>query len=44
MAEDRNENLWLGMVHGGTIKLARNGFTAYAEADGVQGAKCDIQR
>jgi ligand-binding sensor domain-containing protein len=38
LAEDRNHNLWLGIAgSGGAVKLARSGFTAFAEADGLRG-------
>jgi ligand-binding sensor domain-containing protein/two-component sensor histidine kinase len=39
VAEDRNGNLWVGMNHGGTAKIARSGFTTFDKADGLsQGA------
>ena len=40
LAEDRNQNLWLGIAgSGGTVKLARSGFTAFAQADGFRGSE-----
>ena len=35
LAEDRDGNLWIGTESGGAMRLARNGFTAYSEADGL---------
>ena len=35
LAEDRNGNLWLGLLHGGAAKIARNGFSTFGKADGV---------
>ncbi|HEY0347624.1 MAG TPA: two-component regulator propeller domain-containing protein [Pyrinomonadaceae bacterium] len=32
---DRDGNLWLGSESGGAMKLARNGFSTYREADGL---------
>ena len=34
LAEDRDGNLWIG-TDNGALKLARNGFTTYTEADGL---------
>jgi ligand-binding sensor domain-containing protein/signal transduction histidine kinase len=34
MTEDRDGNLWIG-TDNGALKLARNGFTTYTEADGL---------
>jgi ligand-binding sensor domain-containing protein/two-component sensor histidine kinase len=34
IAEDRDGNLWLGTVNG-AMKLARGGFTTFAERDGI---------
>jgi two-component sensor histidine kinase/streptogramin lyase len=34
LAEDRDGNLWIG-TDNGALKLARNGFTSYTEADGL---------
>jgi ligand-binding sensor domain-containing protein/two-component sensor histidine kinase len=34
LAEDRDGNLWIG-TDNGAMKLARNGFTTYTEADGL---------
>ena len=34
LAEDRDGNLWIG-TDNGALKLARNGFTTYSEADGL---------
>jgi PAS domain S-box-containing protein len=35
LAEDRSGNLWLGTTSEGAMKLARNGFTSYSQADGL---------
>jgi ligand-binding sensor domain-containing protein/signal transduction histidine kinase len=35
LAEDRDGNLWIGTFGSGAMKMARNGFTTYTEADGV---------
>ena len=34
LTEDRDGNLWIG-TDNGALKLARNGFTTYSEADGL---------
>jgi ligand-binding sensor domain-containing protein/signal transduction histidine kinase len=34
LAEDAAGNLWLGTNRAGALRLARNGFTTYGEADG----------
>ena len=38
LAEDRHGNVWIGTAAGGALRLARNGFTSYTEADGLSGA------
>jgi ligand-binding sensor domain-containing protein/two-component sensor histidine kinase len=35
LAEDRDGNLWLGTESNGAMKLARNGFNTFLEADGL---------
>jgi ligand-binding sensor domain-containing protein len=35
LARDRDENLWLGTNGGGAMRLARNGFVTYTDADGI---------
>ncbi len=35
LAEDRDGNLWIGTFGSGAMKMARNGFTTYTEADGA---------
>ena len=35
MAEDGDGNLWMATFGSGAMKMARNGFTTYTEADGV---------
>ena len=35
VAEDGEQNLWIGTETGGAMRLARNGFTTYAEPDGL---------
>lgn len=35
MAEDRDGNLWMATFGSGAMKMARNGFTTYTDADGV---------
>jgi ligand-binding sensor domain-containing protein len=34
-AEDRDGNLWMATFGSGALKMARNGFTTYTEADGA---------
>jgi ligand-binding sensor domain-containing protein/signal transduction histidine kinase len=34
-AEDRHGNLWMATFGSGAMKMARNGFTTFTEADGV---------
>ncbi len=38
LAEDRDGNLWIG-TDNGAFKLARNGFTTYTEADGLDDSR-----
>jgi len=38
-AEDRVGNLWIGTTSEGAMKMARNGFTSYSEADGLSGSR-----
>jgi signal transduction histidine kinase/ligand-binding sensor domain-containing protein len=35
LTEDRDGNLWVGTEHGGAMKITRNGFATYGEADGL---------
>jgi ligand-binding sensor domain-containing protein/signal transduction histidine kinase len=35
LAEDRQGNIWIGTLTGGAIRLARNGFVTYTDADGL---------
>ncbi len=35
LAEDRDGNLWVGTFGSGAMKIARNGFTTFTEADGA---------
>ncbi|HKF43973.1 MAG TPA: two-component regulator propeller domain-containing protein, partial [Thermoanaerobaculia bacterium] len=35
LAQDRDGNLWVGTYGSGAMKVARSGFTTYAEADGA---------
>ena len=35
LAEDREGNIWFGTLANGALRLARNGFSAYTEADGL---------
>ena len=37
LAEDRHGNVWIGTAASGALRLARNGFTSYTEADGLAG-------
>jgi ligand-binding sensor domain-containing protein len=36
LAEDRDENLWIGTRRGGVMRMARRGFISYGEADGFR--------
>ena len=38
LAEDREGNIWFGTLANGALRLARNGFSAYTEADGLANA------
>ncbi len=38
LAEDREGNIWFGTLANGALRLARNGFSAYTEADGLASA------
>ena len=38
LAEDREGNIWFGTLADGALRLARNGFSAYTEADGLASA------
>ena len=38
LAEDREGNIWSGTLAMGALRLARNGFSAYTEADGLADA------
>jgi ligand-binding sensor domain-containing protein/signal transduction histidine kinase len=38
LAEDRRGNIWIGTLADGALKLARDGFTAFTEADGLADA------
>jgi ligand-binding sensor domain-containing protein/anti-sigma regulatory factor (Ser/Thr protein kinase) len=38
LAEDREGNIWSGTLATGAMRLARNGFSAYTEADGLANA------
>ncbi len=42
LAEDRDGNLWIGTFGSGAMKMARNGFTTYTEADGVGGPAASL--
>ncbi len=35
LGEDHDGNIWIGTLTGGALRLARHGFTAYGEADGL---------
>ncbi|HTF37509.1 MAG TPA: two-component regulator propeller domain-containing protein [Blastocatellia bacterium] len=39
LGEDRDGNLWIGTATNGAMKIAANGFTTYAEADGLRGMR-----
>ncbi|MBV9675611.1 MAG: hypothetical protein JO185_04710 [Acidobacteriaceae bacterium] len=36
LSEDRDGNLWIGTRRGGLMKMARDGFLSYGQADGLQ--------
>lgn len=36
LIEDRHGNLWVGTESAGAMKIVRNGFTTYTEADGLK--------
>jgi signal transduction histidine kinase/ligand-binding sensor domain-containing protein len=38
LAEDREGNIWIGTLVNGALRLARNGFSVYTEADGLADA------
>ncbi len=38
LAEDRKGNIWIGTLAHGALRLARDGFTAYTESDGLADA------
>jgi ligand-binding sensor domain-containing protein/two-component sensor histidine kinase len=38
LGQDRDGNLWVGTFGSGAMKIARSGFTTYAESDGVEPA------
>lgn len=42
LAEDRDGNLWAGTESGGAMKIARNGFVTYREADGLAGPRIGV--
>ena len=39
LAEDQDGNLWAGSESGGAMKIIRQGFTSYSEADGLEVAR-----
>ena len=43
LAEDRNGNLWLGILSGGAAKIARNSFTTFGTADGFSVATSIVE-
>jgi streptogramin lyase/anti-sigma regulatory factor (Ser/Thr protein kinase) len=38
LAEDREGNIWIGTLANGVMRLSRNGFSTYTEADGLADA------
>ena len=43
LAEDLDGNLWVGTFGSGAMKVARNGFTTYTEADGAPQASALLE-